>query len=184
MKRAHHELLFVEDIKKGYFQIRNDGQIWRIAVKGTGVRKTERFIKIQEREMKNKNLFGYIHISFHIGGISHHCFAHRAIWTYFNGEIPDNVEINHKNGIKIDNRLENLELITHSENIKHSFKYSGRVANRGEKCNFSKLTDNDIREIRLQCSKGEIRRSISKNFNIHQSQVSRIVNRKRWAHIE
>lgn len=42
---------------------------------------------------------------------------HRVIWYYFNGEIPEGMEIDHINGIRDDNRLENLRLVTHTENV-------------------------------------------------------------------
>lgn len=44
--------------------------------------------------------------------------THRLVWEVFNGKIPENMLINHKNGVKNDNRLENLELVTHQENMK------------------------------------------------------------------
>jgi hypothetical protein len=40
---------------------------------------------------------------------------HRALWEESNGPIPIGYDIHHKNGIKTDNRLENLELISHQE---------------------------------------------------------------------
>jgi hypothetical protein len=46
-------------------------------------------------------------------------FAHKAIWIMHNGEIPDGMQIDHINGIRSDNRLENLRLVTHKENHKN-----------------------------------------------------------------
>lgn len=51
-----------------------------------------------------------------------HWMAHRLIWEAVNGPIPDGLQINHKNGIKHDNRIENLELVTQSENAKHAYR--------------------------------------------------------------
>lgn len=46
--------------------------------------------------------------------------VHRAIWEAFVGPIEGRMEINHKNLSRTDNRLENLELVTHRENIRHA----------------------------------------------------------------
>jgi hypothetical protein len=45
---------------------------------------------------------------------------HRAIWEAFIAPIPQGLEINHKNLDRADNRIENLELVTHQENIIHA----------------------------------------------------------------
>lgn len=60
---------------------------------------------------------GYPRISY-----KHKTFrVHEVVWESFNGPVPDGFEINHKNGIKTDCRLMNLELCTHSENMKHAY---------------------------------------------------------------
>jgi len=42
--------------------------------------------------------------------------AHRLVWTYHNGEIQTGYQIDHMNGVKDDNRIENLRLATPSQN--------------------------------------------------------------------
>lgn len=46
--------------------------------------------------------------------------VHRVVWEAFNGPIPDRLEVNHKNLDREDNRIENLELLTHRENVNHA----------------------------------------------------------------
>ena len=46
--------------------------------------------------------------------------VHRLVWEAFNGPIPGRLEINHKNLNRSDNRLENLELVTHQQNVQHA----------------------------------------------------------------
>lgn len=45
--------------------------------------------------------------------------AHRLIWEVCNGPIPDGMHIDHINGIRSDNRIENLRVVLHSENMKN-----------------------------------------------------------------
>jgi hypothetical protein len=41
---------------------------------------------------------------------------HRAIWMVFNGEIPENYQIDHINRVRDDNQIENLRLATNAQN--------------------------------------------------------------------
>ena len=45
---------------------------------------------------------------------------HRLVMLAFVGKCPEGLEVNHKNGKKYDNRLSNLEYVTHQENVRHS----------------------------------------------------------------
>ena len=51
--------------------------------------------------------------------------AHRVIWEMFNGKIPEGLQIDHINGIKDDNRIENLQLLSHKQNTQRSMHSRG-----------------------------------------------------------
>jgi hypothetical protein len=53
-------------------------------------------------------------------GVYTHKRVHRIMWEAFNGPIEGRLEVNHKNLKRDDNRLENLELLTHRENVQHA----------------------------------------------------------------
>ena len=79
--------------------------------------------------------------------------AHRLVWQHVHGDIPAGLTVKHKNGLKDDNRPENLELATISEQAKHSHR-SGLRDQHGEKNPSVKLTDNAVAQIRLAYDQG------------------------------
>jgi hypothetical protein len=50
------------------------------------------------------------------------CVVHKLVWLSFNGNYDQSLVINHKDGNKENCRLENLEIVTQSENLKHAFQ--------------------------------------------------------------
>lgn len=63
---------------------------------------------------------GYLRYTLSKGHKFNWIYAHRVVFEAFYGAIPKGQQINHKNGIKDDNRLENLEICTQAENNKHA----------------------------------------------------------------
>jgi hypothetical protein len=45
--------------------------------------------------------------------------VHRIIWEYVHGVIPEGQEVDHVNGIRHDNRIVNLRLVTHKQNLEN-----------------------------------------------------------------
>lgn len=76
--------------------------------------------------------------------------AHRIIWEAANGrQIPDGLTINHWDGVKDNNRPDNLDLATDSEQIIHSWWLGSYVGKRlGENSPRAKLANAQVVEIR------------------------------------
>lgn len=49
--------------------------------------------------------------------------AHRMVWLYIHGSLPENCDIDHINRVKDDNRPENLRAISHAENLQNKTRY-------------------------------------------------------------
>lgn len=71
---------------------------------------------------------------------------HRVVWVWNNGAIPKDKEINHKDYNRANNKIENLEIVSHSENMQHSRPNFNPC--RGEKSGKSKLTDKQAQAIK------------------------------------
>lgn len=67
------------------------------------------------------NQHDYKTVSFILNGEKKQTSLHRLVYTIFKGEIPKKMVINHKDGNKANNRIDNLECISQSDNIKHAY---------------------------------------------------------------
>src|SRR5690606_15400880 len=111
--------------------------------------------------------------------------AHRLVWTYFNGPIPEGMTTNHKNGVKDDNRPANLELATYSEQRHHAIKVLGARHHdvRGSKHPKTKLTEEMVREMRAMREQGTKVKEIAARYSMKTRAVSAICNHRTWKHI-
>lgn len=94
-------------------------------------------------------------------------------------------EVNHKNGIKIDNCYLNLEWVTPSENILHAFHYGLLKPRSGEQCTLSRLKENDVISIRKMKENNPQMTyvEIGKIFKTTPSAIRKIILRHQWKHI-
>lgn len=88
------------------------------------------YSKYWKREMKGyRTRKGYLYYDFKLkDGKKIGFLGHRVIWVYFNGEIPEGYEIDHINTITDDNRLENLRLVTHKENMNNPISRDKQIS--------------------------------------------------------
>lgn len=122
-------------------------------------------------------------------GVVKHYRSHRLIWAAFNGPIPPDMQINHKNGVKLDNSLSNLELCTPSENTRHALDVLGHKNAPpphvpGIRNGRALVTEHQVREIRFLYATGELsQEALGKRYGMKQTTVSQIILRKSWSHI-
>lgn len=87
----------------------------------------------------------------------------------------------HKNGASRDDRLSNLYWATPKENSDDKRRHGTVV--RGNRINTSKLTDDDVREMRKLISEGWTQTRVGLKFGVSQAAVSYIVTRRNWNHL-
>lgn len=117
-------------------------------------------------------------------GIGKMYHNHRLVMLAFVGPCPEGMNVNHKNGVKTDGRLENLEYVTFKENLGHARRELG-FNNSGMNHRLARLSDGEVHEMRELYASGRIKQiELAQKYGIAQSTISYILNRKAWKHIE
>ncbi len=111
--------------------------------------------------------------------------VHRLVALAFLGPPPKHKsDINHLNGVKIDNRPENLEYATREENVTHAAAMGLRGDHRGSKNGRARLNETQVEKIlRLYSTgRGSIT-EIAKLFGVGKSTIGYIVQGVTWSHL-
>jgi len=166
----------------GHYQVSNLGNS----------RSLDRKIKSKNgviKNLKGRNITitdngnGYKKIGFYIKGHQH--YIHRLVLSTFKPmENMENLQVNHKDGDKNNNKLDNLEWVTDGENKRHS--YDTGLHKKGDNHVQCKTKSSDIVYIRknyipYHCEFSGA--SLAKKFGLSKCQISRIVNNKRRTEI-
>jgi hypothetical protein len=102
--------------------------------------------------------------------------AHRLAWLVVYGAWPEDT-INHKNGIKDDNRIDNLEVVSRSENTKHAHR-TGLTRNAGEGNGRAKLTVEDVTTILSSSSSAPL---LADRYGVTSLTIDNIRAGRSWA---
>jgi len=107
----------------------------------------------------------------------------RIVATAFLGPRPNKLEVNHIDGDPSNNRADNLEYLSSSDNDRHAFAI-GLKCNKGKNHPGVKLTEDSVRQIRLLAEEGILtHKKIGYMFGIVPSNVSHIKRAVRWPHL-
>ncbi|ASN72850.1 hypothetical protein 3S2_7 [uncultured Caudovirales phage] len=163
-------VLFDRSIKKNYY-VNDQGEIFSYRLSN------KKWNKLKPRKCTN----GYYSVS--VKGKD--SLIHRIVAQTFL-ENPENKPcVNHKNSIISDNRLENLEWCTHSENTIHSWKKVRMEGNRKVTKNIAgkigksrrKMSFEDAIEVRRLYKKGDVfQKDLAKKFNVSRGVITGIIN--------
>ncbi len=134
------------------------------------------------RVLRQARRNGYLAVNLSENGTARMQSVHRLVAEAFIGPA-DGREVNHRNGLKKDNRAWNLEYATRVENALHAHR-SGLQDCRGERNGRAKLTLQKVREIRARAASGESFASIARATGTSATCIWNVVNRRRWAHVE
>lgn len=162
--------LEIDGLNKKYL-INEDGDIFDIKEKKT--RKPE----ISKR--------GYLRVSFYLYGKYKKRFVHRLVLATFNPvENMDKLQVNHIDGNKQNNNINNLEWCTNKENLEHAWETglcSNCICNKsGDEAHHKKLSSEKVKLIKQDLKNGISYRQIGKKYDIAFSTVSQIANGITW----
>lgn len=159
---------------EGIYEVSDQGRLRRISGSRRGI-----------ISGKRTRPDGYVISHFSANNREGNILVHRIVLCAFVGmPTPDKPEANHKNGKRDDNRAENLEWCSRSENCSHAFRVLGRDRRCGEKASRAKLTADQVRSIRARYSKGGVfQKTFAAEFGVTQASIHAIISGKSWAHL-
>lgn len=103
------------------YEIGSDGSVWSLNYNNTGKRHIL-------RQYLDKD--GYPHVYFVVNRKRTKKVVHRLVATHFLTKPTPKHQVNHKNGVRNDNRLENLEWLTSRENTIDGWKRGRTVSEK------------------------------------------------------
>jgi hypothetical protein len=168
------------DIKdyEGLYQVSNLGRVRSVPrILQNGMRKKGMIINPHIRSN-----YVYIGLYDRVSKKNKSQIVHRIVAQTFITNPLNKEQVNHINGIKTDNRVENLEWVTQQENMRHAFK-TGLINNSGESSGRAKLTNKQVFAIRKMASNGIKQCEIAIKFGVHTNTICGIVHRIIWKHI-
>lgn len=135
------------------------------------------------RGKQNRN--GYRTLSLNKDHIGYTFCEHRCVWVWCNGAIPDGYEINHIDANRSNNRIENLETVSHSQNMRHAKMLGNLNTPMAEKSGKSIFTNREVLSMRTLHENGwsikQIQTAFGAKWNIT---IARYIRKERYGSVE
>lgn len=153
---------------------------------GIIIRKTGSKVFIKGGFLKSRiNYLGYVLFHLKIKNKSYVKSIHRLVAQAFIPNPENKPQVNHKDGNKQNNCVDNLEWVTSKENIKHSWENKLNWSYKGEDHKNSKLSEENVLNIRSEykpfvCT----HQMLATKYKISKHTVRDIIRRKSWIHLD
>jgi plasmid maintenance system antidote protein VapI len=126
-------------------------------------------------------MYGYQQVVLCNGGKRKVALVHLVVLLAFVGPLPTGQETRHLNGVRDDNRLENLCYGTREENHQDNLDNGAFVV--GEEHGRAKLTEDQVKEIIRLRMEGMSSFYLAPRFGVNDATISNILTGRTWAHV-
>lgn len=177
------EYTLIENSK--YYGISRDGILVRLPFERVhNINKTTYESKLKIIKPSANNSKGYLRKSIlYMNGIIVHESIHRLVAKTYIPNPENKPQVNHINGNKLDNRVENLEWATNEENAYHAATTMTRKHNKGENLHSNRLSEETVTLIAQRIKTGETLRQIAKEFNVAPTTITELKAGRSWRHL-
>ncbi len=151
----------------------------RYSVSDTGLVTTHRTGRI----LRDHLVGPYHRVCLWNGRKSRRFMVHVLVAGAFLGECPRGHEVNHVDGNPDHNWLGNLEYLTPSENVRHSFDVLGRVPVRGDRHGLAELNAELVVAMRVMAQHGASAAWVSRLLDVGESTAQRAIAGRTWEHV-
>lgn len=127
---------------------------------------------------------GYLSISMHREGRVVTKTIHRLVGKAFVAPVLDHPEINHKNLVKADCRVDNLEWSTRDKNMKHAQESGVLITRSGSEHGCARLNETHVLLIKIALQLGATYKSIAKRYRVSPSTIGWINRGGTWGHVQ
>lgn len=144
-----------------------------------------RFVK-KDGSIKGKtNHNGYRTIALNKDHVGYTFCEHRCVWVWFNGDIPDGMEINHIDADRGNNRIENLELVNHSQNMRHAINIGNFNAAKAEESGKAIYSNYEVLAMRSLHKHGWNYNEIAEAFKAkYPNSIARLIKGERYGNVD
>jgi hypothetical protein len=170
---------------EGFYQVSNKGRIK--ALDRVVKRKTKGDLCIKEHYVQgSKDSKGYLQLDARVNGKRIIKFIHRLVAEAFIDNPQHYNQVNHKDGNKLNNDVDNLEWLSCIDNIRHAWKHKLAKPLQGENHGNHKLTNEQVLFIKTHYKKGDSlygAKALAKRFNVTTTPILLVAKGLSWKHI-